>query len=223
MNTNVRIEEVTTMSDFILTSYTRDFDVIKSRFVKMDNAFRDGFVTKLGFVKQLESTLMLNETRKGVTESLYAESKQLNDDLNFLSIYFVEALLNPGIVTALKSDLYARNIEGALLKIEGLKQFIVAHETILTDQGMAVDFATVLEAYKVSLTQKNNEQNALINNRKQLTDSNQTHYAELLKMVRKIIRNGKLVFKGKVTQDEYTLTKLIRRMRAAPKKDVPMI
>ena len=44
------------------------------------------------------------------------------------------------------------------------------------------------------------------------------HYDELLKMIKKIVRNGKLVFKGIVTQDEYTSVKVIQRMRAAKKK-----
>ena len=44
MNANVRIEEVTALGDFVLTSYARDFDAIKSKFIKLDDAFKDGFV-----------------------------------------------------------------------------------------------------------------------------------------------------------------------------------
>ena len=84
MNANVRIEEVTAYGDFVFTSYNRDFDVIKSKFTKMDDAFKDGFITKLNFVKELESSLALTESQKGVTASLYEEAKRLNDDLNFL-------------------------------------------------------------------------------------------------------------------------------------------
>lgn len=219
MNANVRIEEVSAMGDFVLTSYARDFNVIKSKFSKMDEAFRDGFIAKLDFVKVLESTLLLSENRKGVTASLYKEAKLLNDDLNFLSIYFNDASLDPAIVTALKNDLYVHNIEGAILKLEGVQQFVVANQAALTAQGMDAGFASVLTDYKVSLAQKNKAQNELINNRKQLTDVNRSHYDELLKMIKKIINKGKLVFKGTVTQDEYTATKVIQRMRTAKKKN----
>jgi len=218
MNANVKIEEVAPYGDFVLTSYTRDFDVIKAKFPKMDNAFKDGFVAKLDFVKELESSLVLTESQKGVTESLYAEAKRLNTDLNFLSAYFADASLNTAIVTGLKNDLLNRNIEGAILKIESVKQFVASNQAALIAQGMDANFADVLTDYKVSLTQKNNEQNELINNRKQLTDANQVHYDELLKMIKKIVRNGKLVFKGSVTQDEYTTGKIVQRMRAAKKK-----
>jgi hypothetical protein len=218
MNANVKIEEVAPYGDFVLTSYTRDFDVIKAKFPKMDNAFKEGFVAKLDFVKELESSLVLTESQKAVTESLYAEAKRLNTDLNFLSAYFADASLNTAIVTGLKNDLLNRNIEGAILKIESVKQFVVNNQDALVAQGMDANFADVLTDYKVSLTQKNNEQNELFNNRKQLTDANQVHYDELLKMIKKIVRNGKLVFKGSVTQDEYTTGKIVQRMRAAKKK-----
>ena len=218
MNANVKIEEVAPYGDFVLTSYTRDFDVIKAKFPKMDNAFKEGFVAKLDFVKELESSLVLTESQKAVTESLYAEAKRLNTDLNFLSAYFADASLNTAIVTGLKNDLLNRNIEGAILKIESVKQFVASNQAALIAQGMDANFADVLTDYKVSLTQKNNEQNELFNNRKQLTDANQVHYDELLKMIKKIVRNGKLVFKGSVTQDEYTTGKIVQRMRAAKKK-----
>ena len=218
MNANVRIEEVSAMGDFVLTSYARDFDVIKSKFSKMDEAFRDGFIAKLDFVKVLESGLLLSENRKGVTASLYGEAKRLNEDLNFLSIYFNDASLDPAIVTALKNDLFVHNIEGAVLKLEGLQQFVIANEGVLEAQGMNVGFAATLTDYKMSLTKKNKDQNALINNRKQLTDANRAHYDELLKMIRKIINKGKLVFKDNVIKDEYTATKVIQRMRTAKKK-----
>jgi hypothetical protein len=218
MNANVKIEEVAPYGDFVLTSYARDFDAIKAKFPKMDNAFRDGFIAKLDFVKELESSLVLTESQKAVTESLYAEAKRLNTDLNFLSAYFADASLNTAIVTGLKNDLLNRNIEGAILKIESVKQFVASNQAALIAQGMDANFADVLTDYKVSLTQKNNEQNELFNNRKQLTDANQVHYDELLKMIKKIVRNGKLVFKGSVTQDEYTTGKIVQRMRAAKKK-----
>ena len=220
MNSNVKHEEVTPLGDFVLTSYARDFDAIKSKFSILDGAFKDGFVAKLAFVKELESGLVLTEEQKGVTASLYAEAERLNGELNFLSTYFADADLNSGIVTAVKNDLFNGNIEGAILKLEGLKQFVTTHQVVLVKQGMDAGFATVLGDYKVSMTTKNNTQNEIINNRKKLTDANASDYAELLKMIKQITNKGKLVFKGTVYQDEYTTTKVIQRMRAAKRNGV---
>ena len=220
MNSNVKHEEVTPLGDFVLTSYARDFDAIKSKFSILDGAFKDGFVAKLAFVKELESGLVLTEEQKGVTASLYAEAERLNGELNFLSTYFADADLNSGIVTAVKNDLFNGNIEGAILKLEGLKQFVTTHQVVLVKQGMDAGFATVLGDYKVSMTTKNNTQNEIINNRKKLTDANASDYAELLKMIKQITNKGKLVFKGTVYQDEYTVSKVVQRMRAAKRNGV---
>lgn len=218
MNSYVRIEEVAPLGDFVKTSYTRDFDAIKSKFPKMDDAFKTNFFDKLAFVKELESSLELTESQKGVTTSLYAEADALNEELNFLSAYFDDAGLNKGIITDLKTDLFNGNIEGAILKIEGLKQFVTIHQVDLIAEGMEANYVTRLGDYKTSMTAKNVLQNEIMNNRKELTERNVGHYDELKKMIRKILRNGKLVFANSVIKDEYTSSKVLQRMRAARAK-----
>jgi len=219
MNANVKIEEIAPLGDFVLQSYTRDFDAIKSKFSKLDEGFKDGFVSNLEFIKSLESTLMLNETRKGVTASLYEEAKRLNEELNFLSSYFKDAELNTRIISDLKVALTDGNIEGAILQLEGVKQYVAANEANLTAQGMAADYANALANYKEVLIAKNNTQNELINARKKLTKENKASYDNLLKIIKQVMSKGKLVFNGTVYQDEYTTSKVLQRMRATKKKN----
>lgn len=57
-----------------------------------------------------------------------------------------------------------------------------------------------------------------MNNRKKLTERNVGHYDELKKMIRKILRNGKVGFANSVIKDEYTSSKVLQRMRAARAK-----
>lgn len=218
MNANVKIEEIAPLGDFVLQSYTRDFETIKSKFSKLDEGFRDGFVSKLEFIKKLESTLMLNETRKGVTASLYEEAKRLNEELNYLSSYFKDAGFNTKIISDLKVAITDGNIEGAILQLEGVKQFVSANSETLTAQGMSPDFATTLANYKDKLITKNNAQNELINARKKLTKDNKESYDNLLKIIRQIMSKGKIVYKGTVYQDEYTTSKVLQRMRATKRK-----
>lgn len=121
----------------------------------MDDAFKTNFFDKLEFVKELESSLELTkEAKKGVTTSLYAEADALNEELNFLSAYFDDAGLNKGIITDLKTDLFNGNIEGAILKIEGLKQFVTIHQVDLIAEGMEANYVTRLGDYKTSMTAK---------------------------------------------------------------------
>jgi hypothetical protein len=56
-----------------------------------------------------------------------------------------------------------------------------------------------------------------LNARKQLVDANKGDYKKLYTFIKTVAEKGKLVFKGTVIEDEYSITKLIGRMRA-PKK-----
>ena len=80
---------------------------------------------------------------------------------------------------------------------------------------MPAEFDVVLANYKLSMTTKNNLQNEILNNRKQLTEVNKVHYEELKSMIKKICSKGKLVFTKTVYEDEYVVTKVAQRMRAA--------
>ena len=113
----------------------------------------------MALVKDLESSLVLTEQQKGVTASLYAEANELSKELNFLKVYVKDAGLNFGVVLPLKQDLQNGNIEGALLKMEAVKQFVVTHKTALMEEGMPAEFDVVLANYKLSMTTKNNLQN----------------------------------------------------------------
>lgn len=218
MNLNVRKEEYTVLGDFIFTSYNRDLATISARFPKLGTAYKDNFVAKLEFVKQLESGLVLKESQISTTASLYAVASELNGELNFVSSYFKDAGLNAALVTNLKNDLFSHNIEGALLKIEDLKQYVVAHLAALVDEGMAADFPDKLADYKLNLNAKNNDQNAIINNHKELINANIEHYKALYEFISNIAEKGKLVFKGTVYEDEYTISKIMKRMRAPERK-----
>ncbi len=218
MNSNVKKEEYTTLGDFILTSYSRDMDVISARFPKLGAAYKDAFVSKLDFVKGLESGLVVKESQKEATISLNIEAGELNDELNFVSSYFEDAGLNTALVTEVKNDLFNDNIEGAVLKIEGLKQYIIAHLDVLIEEGMDGHFPDKLADHKLSLSNKNKAQNDFMNNHKEIIAANVAHYDALYDFISAIAKKGKLVFKGKVFQDEYTISMIVKRMRAPGKK-----
>lgn len=211
----LRKEEYSTLGDFISVSLERDLATISVRFPKVNEAFKDAFTAKLNEIKTLESGLNLTEDQKNATRELYAEVAVLNKELNFLSNYCKDANLPVAAVSALKKDLTSGNVEGAVLKIESVKQFVVANEAALIEEGMASDFATVLDTHKTSLATKNTLQNSSLNARKALTSANKVQYKELYAYIAKIMRYGKLVFADSIVKDEYTTVKVVGKMRAA--------
>ena len=215
MNLKIRKEEYTALGDFVKASFVRDQAVILVRFTKLNAGFLADFTAKLEEVKILESGLVLTEEQKTATANLYAEASLLNKELNFLIRYIKEAELSSEAVTELKKDLTVNNIEGAILKIESVKQYVIAKLAVLESFGMSPTFVADLDAHKVSLSERNALQNSYMNSRKQLTEANKVKYKELYVFITKIINAGKLVFDGTATRDEYTITKVVSRMRFA--------
>ena len=217
MGFSVRIEEYAPLGDFLMTSYVRDQSAIEVRFPKMDALYLGAFQSKLVEIKALESTLELTEEQKRVTAQLYAEADVVNKDLNFLISYMRDAGLPTDAVSDLKKSLSRGNIEGALLEMNDVKQYVNAHKTALIAEGMLPTYADVIEGHRVSMAAKNALQNSVMNNRKSVVDANIKEYKKLYAYITKVAEKGKLIFAGTVIEDEYSITKLISKMRA-PKR-----
>lgn len=217
----IRKEEYTALADFMLPSFTRDLALFQQRFPKFDTAYLQAFIAKNDFVKNLESKLLITEQQKNATASLYLESDTLNTELNFLKQYFIDADLNFSIVMDLKSDLRGHDIEAAILKIESLKQFITAHHTALEQEGMSSTFPAQLDTHKSSLQAKNTSQSEYMKQIKTLTDNNKISYDELYQYITQIATKGKLLFPDTRINEEYNITKNLRKMRVAKQTPKP--
>ena len=214
MNNYIRLAEYSALGDFIGKSYDRDLNLIVGRYPKMGKPYRDSFFDKLKEVKTLEGSLFLTEQQKRATLHLYRMADDLGTELNFISSYLKEAGLDTKAVTALKRDLNDDDIEGAVLKIENVKQFLVGHKDILVEEGMRISFPEELDGYKVKLADLNLHQNDFMNKLATLTSTNKKVYNELYAFITKIANAGKLVFKDDVKKDEYVIKKIVSRMRS---------
>jgi len=217
MGFSVRSEEYAPLGDFLRVSFVRDQAAIEVRFKKLDAVYLAAFDGQLEVVKKLEGTLKLTEDQKKATAELYAEADVVNKDLNFLSSYFKDAGLPTGAISSLKKSLKSGNIEGALLEMKDLRQYVIANQVALVDEGMDAGYELELKGHIDSMEALNTLQNSVLNARKQLVDANMADYKKLYEFISTIAEKGKLVFKGTVVEDEYNITKLVGRMRA-PKK-----
>ena len=213
----IRFEEYAPLGDFLMTSFVRDQAAIEVRFPKLNAGYVTAFQDKLVVVKKLEGTLKLSVDQKNATAQLYAEADVVNKELNFLSSYFKDAGFPTDAISGLKKKLSRGNIEGALLDIKDVKDFVMANQPALEAEGMAADFPSKLEDHRVSMSDKNALQNSVLNARKTLVDANKGDYKALYAYISTVAAKGKLIFKGTVVEDEYNLTKIVSRMRA-PKK-----
>ena len=216
----IKKEEYTAVGDFILPSFVRDQTAIKARYPKLDGQFLSDFEAKLAAVKVLESGLVITQAQKNASVALAVEGDVLQTELTHLNSYIRDAGLETAAVTDLKKDLKRGNIEGAVLKMESVKQFVVANATALENEGLAVGFAGVLDGHKVSMADKNRLQNDYMVAHKRLVDANKAEFKALYGYISKIAEKGKLVFANTITKDEYTISKTIGKMRAAARAAV---
>lgn len=214
MNNRLRMEEYYPAAGFLAASFTRDRAELMGRFSEFTPLYLTGFVAKKDQVKVLEQGIVLTDDQKTATADLYAAAGALNNELNFLVFYFKQAGLDNSMLTRVKKDLDKDNIEGACLKLEGVVQFILERQDLLVNKGMTESFPTTLAETKNLLLEKNELQNLKMNQLKQLHSDNNVVYKELYKYITTICSAGKIMYKGQIKVDEYTMAKLIGRMRS---------
>jgi hypothetical protein len=206
-------EEYVPAGNFLKTSFARDRAELLKRFSEFTTEYESGFETQLTKVGKLEQTLKLTEEQKGVTVSLYQASDLVNKEMNFLSFYFKRANLDSSLVSDVKKDLKNRNVEGATKKMEGLIQYIIEKSTVLESKGMATGFPEELSTSKTDLEAKNILQNKIMDIKGQLHEDNKAAYEKLYEYISTIANAGKIMYDGQGKTDEYTVTRLISRMR----------
>ena len=69
------------------------------------------------------------------------------------------------------------------------------------------------------MTAKNVLQNSIMDARKTLVDANSADYDLLYDFVSDVGKKGKIIFEGTRRADAYTISKIIKRLRAPDRKD----
>jgi hypothetical protein len=200
---------------FIKTSFIRDRQELVTRFAEYTPEYLVGFEAQITTVKQIQGALVLTEAQKQATVNLYLKADSVNVEFNFLSSYFKKCNLDTKILSQVKKDLTVRNIEGANAKITGVIQLIEVNAAALISKGMGANFAVALAADRDYLEQMNVLQNQVKNQVSDLYTTNKAEYDALYGYIAEIANDGKIMYKGTPKANEYTITKIIERMRSS--------
>lgn len=214
----LRLEEYVPAASFLKTSFTRDRAELEEVFSEFTSGYETEFGVQLETVRTLEQSLVLTEEQKSVTRELNAAAYTLNKELNVLSFQFKRANMDTAVMTKVKKELAKGNIEGACQKVDAVVQLLANKSDTLQSKGMKTTYGEELAAKSESLLKKNVLQKRLMDSRGQLTEVNKAKYKQLLDYISTISQAGKILYDGFKKEDEYTMTKLISRMRA-PKRD----
>jgi len=199
---------------FIKASFKRDREELATRFSEYTPEYLVGFETQITKVKQIQQTLVLTEAQKQATVNLYLKADRVNVEFNFLSSYFKKCGLDTKILSEVKKDLTTHNIEGATAKIATVIQLIDANKAALVAKGMAADFSASLAVDRDYLEQENVLQNEVKNQIGALYTANKAEYDALYAYISEIAADGKIMYAKTPKAKEYTIAKIIERMRS---------
>jgi len=214
----MRNEEYAVAGRFLEPSFKRDRKKLEQLSNEFDEQYEDGFVTQIDRVEEMEQGLGLTQDQKDATASLYQKTDEMDKEMNSLSFRFGKVGLDVKPITKVKKQLHNGNVEGACKGIESLVQLADDRSADLVAKGMNKDYPLELKAKNKKLRELNGMQNVLMNQGKGVTFNEKTEYEALFAYIQNICRAGKIVFDGTITEDEYTITRLIKRMRA-PKSE----
>ncbi|MFY0483837.1 hypothetical protein ACI6PS_14660 [Flavobacterium sp. PLA-1-15] len=219
------LEEYVPGGTFLLTSFKLHLKLMEVRFRELTPAYEAAFEAQLAKVDVLESSLVKTERQKQVTQKLYLETGATTADLEYLAYYLRRAKLGVKVLSAVRKDLKNGNVEGACKGLEDVIQYVKDHSSVLEVKGLDTHYVSVLRSKKDSLLALNVSQNEFINARKKLTSDNKGEYAALYEYISAVAEAGKIFFAGKKEEDEYTISKILARLRSGnsggdDKKDV---
>lgn len=210
----LRVEEYVPAANCLLKSFVRDRNEMAGRFIEFTVDYENSFAGQIETVKKLEQSLVMTEQQKEATEALYSASDRVSKELSFLTFHFKRAALYPGILTMVKKEIAKRNIEGACQKMGGLISYISAEHEILESKGMEPGFPSELAIMKSDLEMRNSYLNEIVDNKDQLYDENIEEYKLLYGFVTTVANAGKVIYDGCSKEDEYSISKIIGRMRS---------
>lgn len=212
-NNNLNYEEYPAIGDALIASFNRDQGELAGHYKMMDSDFLTGFQNAIDSVRGAASVLAKTEELKSVTKQLYGLADEVNQKLLFLIDYVKDAGLESASISGIRTKLKTRNIEGAVYDLREVLPYLESHQAALDSGNMPKDFLKYFPPVLPQLETWNAEQIGIISNRKSLVEANKVLFETAYSYISKVSNNGKKVFKNTVKKDDYTISKLIAKVR----------
>ena len=216
-NKNLNYEDYPAIGDALVASVTRDLGDFAEHYTKMDTAFIAGFKNAIDAVRSAASVLAQTEQRKGVTKQLYDLADEANKKLFFLIDYLEDADLETQALSAIRNKFTNRNLEGGVRDLREILPYLQSQKTVLEAGEMPKGFLDYFAAIIPQMESLNVEQISILSTRKTIVEANLALFETAYDFISKVSNRGKKVFKKSVKKDDYTLSKLLTRVRAEAK------
>lgn len=216
-HSNLNYEEYPAIGDALIASFNRDQSELAEHYKMMNADFVTDFQNAIDAVRATASVLAKTEELKSVTKQLYGLADEANKKLLFLLDYVKDAGLESASISGIRSKLTTRNIEGAVYDLREVLPYLESHKAELDAGNMPKEFLDYFPPILPQMEAWNAEQIAIVSNRKSLVEANKILFENAYSYISKVSNNGKKVFKDTVKKDDYTISKLIAKVRVEGK------
>lgn len=216
-NATLNYEDYPAIGDALIASFTRDQPEFVAYYKTMDAAYIAEFENAINAVRETASVLAKTEERKGVTKQLYDLADEINRKLLFLADYSEDTGLETATLSAIRTKLTKRNIEGAIKDLRSILPYLQSHQSQLEAGDMPDGFLDYFPPLLPQMEAWNAEQISILSTRKALVEANTALFENAYSYISKISSRGKKIFKNTIRKDDYTISKLLTKVRTEAK------
>ena len=221
---NCKDEELPVIGGYVLTNLRRD----QAKFLEFSPKYSDEGLNELekeiNNVAELVNPKSETVELKQITVRLYANMDDVFDKAKYIEGYLTLAKDTIPIsakdfgLTALKLRTKAYDAEGSLHQLRLVNTNIDKYRVPLTAQGMSDELAVSLVTAVASISDDNQKQYEIVNNRKAIVQDNIGMLNQLYQNIMLICSNGKILFRGDAAKLKgYTFAQLKKSVRIVHK------
>ena len=213
----IRQAEYPMVGSALYRSLSENLPNFTTNFKTIDAGYADGFKKAIEDVQAVHAATTGLEAQKDVTKQVMDKQNTLLDRLKFLKDYaFLAGLSEKPVMEAANAFRKGDTEEGVKAVNRALAYYTANKEQLTSMPENYLEEITTL-ANEVEVL--NVDQNAAMNFRSSLTKENLAKYDALDEYISTVSRLGKRVFKGTPKEVEFNVSKILSRIRVAPRKE----
>jgi hypothetical protein len=224
-----KIEDLPVIAAFLLSNLKKDLN----DFVSFSPLFTSDYLAmieaKINACKELMNSSIITKDLKVVTKQMYDKSKDLRVKLNALEGYFklgadkLDVMPEDVGLKSVRNEITRCNIEGVVSKMKMIITIVKRNQPVLEAAGLKSLLIGDIENQIGEINALNIKQYELASERNRLTRENIAIFNDLWDSLQPILKAAKAIYRGvdDVRLREYTISRLIRRINAAKRKNTP--
>ena len=214
-NLRLRREDYPAIGNILLISLKRDINDFTKEYKTINEEFIKELKEKINSLKDIVSYNVLQSNQKSHTKLLYSKTDILKDKATLLKQYAIKAGLDTSLIAKNIKNINSKNIEGVVQSFRDIIYYYSQNKDKL--KAMPDNFLEDLSEKNNEIEKLNIEQKHLMSTSKGTIQDNKKTYDELYTMLKEVISIGKIIYRKSVKKEEYTMSKILDKLKTKTK------